>query len=65
MSRTTKAGKRGRQVRVKPADPAVGNAVHMRHIYGSTEKILRRNRKTWTRLANKRRRQVDKVETKG
>lgn len=35
-----------------------------RHQFGSTEKILRRNRKTWTRLGNKRRRAVDKKAAK-
>lgn len=31
-------------------------AISDRHHYGSTEKILRRNRKLWTRLLGKRRR---------
>ena len=36
-------------------------AISARHTFGSTEKILRRNRKTWTRLVNKRRRAIDAV----
>lgn len=39
-------------------DP-VGGAVVSRHTFGSTERILRRNRKTWTRLGNKRRNDRD------
>lgn len=40
--------------------PEIKEAVVKRHTFGSTEKIRRRNRKTWTRLANKRRRRLDK-----
>ena len=37
------------------------NETHIkRHTFGSTEKILRRNRKIWTRLANKIRRRISK-----
>jgi hypothetical protein len=40
--------------------PEIKEAVVKRHTFGRTEKIRRRNRKTWTRLANKRRRRLDK-----
>lgn len=60
MSRTKKEGKRTRVPDLKGESPEVREAVQKRHTYGSTEKILRRNRKTWTRLANKRRRALDK-----
>lgn len=60
MSRTTKQGK-GARTKIPSAKPrGVDDAVKMRHTYGSTEKILRRNRKVWTRLGNKRRRAADK-----
>ena len=63
MSRTTKEGKRGKGKRNPlPKGKPDGRAVFGRHFYGSTEKILRRNRKTWTRLGNKRRRRLDKEE---
>lgn len=35
-------------------------AIRQRHAWGSTEKILRRNRRGWVRLGNKRRRQGDR-----
>jgi hypothetical protein len=60
MSRTTKEGKRGRPAPGRKHDPA-HEAIIKRHTFGRTEKILRRNRKTWTRLGNKRRRQDDKA----
>lgn len=60
MSRTEKEGKRWRYVHVR-AEPAIKMAISARHTFGSTEKILRRNRKTWTRLVNKRRRAIDAV----
>ena len=63
MSRTKKQGKRRRGVKGKLE--GVGDAVSMRHWFGSTEKILRRNRKTWTRLANKRRRRIGKTAAVG
>lgn len=56
MSRTAKEGKRFRVKLV--ATSGVKAAVQSRHTWGSTEKILRRNRKTWTRLSNKRRPRV-------
>ena len=59
MSRTLKAGKRSKlSSSAKQHD--VFCAVMQRRHWGSTEKILRRNRKTWTRLGNKRRRRADK-----
>lgn len=60
MSRTKKEGKRNRGVSKRHESAGIGDAVQSRHSFGSTEKILRRNRKTWTRLANKRRRALDK-----
>jgi hypothetical protein len=36
------------------------DAIYKRHTWGSTEKILRRGRKLWSRLFAKRRRQLDK-----
>lgn len=66
MSRTTKPGKRGpRKVFKKTETSGIGDAIQKRHTYGHTEKILRRNRKLWTRLAAKRRRQVDKEAVRG
>jgi hypothetical protein len=60
MARTYKEGKRGwRQVPLG-AGRGVGFAIEKRHTWGSTEKILRRNRRLWERLAAKRRRAVDK-----
>jgi hypothetical protein len=66
MSRTTKPGKHGRRIaKVRCESPGIKEAHQKRHTYGHTEKILRRNRKLWTRLAAKRRRRLDKqaVET--
>lgn len=65
MSRTKKEGKRFRVVRRRTESPRVRDAVTSRHTFGSTEKILRRNRKTWTRLGNKRRRALDAKEVTG
>lgn len=64
MSRTLKEGKRRRWVRGR-FELEIGDAVGARHMFGSTEKILRRNRKTWTRLAAKRRRALDKTAARG
>jgi hypothetical protein len=61
MSRTTKEGKRAKHDRTTRASNADQFcAVMPRHTFGSSEKILRRNRKTWTRLGNKRRRRHDR-----
>lgn len=63
MSRTKKEGKRSRYtLNIKGADEFC--AWFGRHHRGSTEKILRRNRKTWIRLGNKRRRRADKDSCK-
>lgn len=59
MSDTKKTGKRSRMPARKPESPEVGEVVMARHIYGRTEKILRRCRKIWTRLSNKIRRSLD------
>jgi len=55
MARTKKEGKRARAPRGRP-DDARGKP----QSWGSTEKIIRRNKRTFVRLGNKRRRQVDK-----
>jgi hypothetical protein len=60
MSDTKKEGKRFRNPKLKGESPAVKSAVLDRHSWGSTEKILRRNRKLWTRLVNRRRRALGK-----
>ena len=65
MSRTTKPGKRDkhdRLVRLRGDDEFCASS--QRHLRGATEKILRRNRKLWVRLGNKRRRRHDR-ETVG
>lgn len=58
MSRSRKEGKRSRRPGGR-TEPAIMAAVEKRHTFGSTEKILRRNRKIWTRLAAKIRRRLD------
>lgn len=62
MSRTTKEGKRFWRTIPggKHEAPGVYGAMMDRHTYCSTEKIARRNRRLWERLAAKRRRAVDK-----
>ena len=61
MSRTKKEGKRGwRKIKAPFEHERIDWAISARHSYGSTEKILRRNRKIWTRLANKIRRRLGK-----
>jgi hypothetical protein len=57
VSRTKKEGKRTKYSRRARGDEF---CAWQRHSFGSTEKIRRRNRKTWTRLGNKRRRAADK-----
>ena len=41
---------------LRPEASNMKEPVYARHMWGSTEKILRRNRKLWTRLLAKRRR---------
>lgn len=60
MSDTKKEGKRGRVVSIYAEDVSFFKSINRRHSWGQTEKILRRNRKLWTRLLNKCRRRVDK-----
>ena len=60
MSRTNKSGKRGYRIPKVVEDKGIMDAHIKSHTFGSTEKILRRNRKIWDRLANKRRRGLDK-----
>lgn len=64
VSKTHKEGKRsGRNIKSPPSYKEGGKltwTLFGRHGYGRTEKILRRNRKTWTRLLNKRRRRLDR-----
>lgn len=64
MSRTAKEGKRSRIVRVREAVASVLDAVQKRHVWGRTEKILRRNRRLWERLTGKRRRRADREVTR-
>ena len=61
MSRTRKEGKRTRRPKVGSQPKAIQKAIWKRHAFGSTEKILRRNRRIWVRLGNKRRRAADKT----
>lgn len=61
MSKSNHHGKQRKLVSSKESDN-IGWAMLKRHIYGHTEKILRRNRKIWTRLVNKRRRRLDREE---
>lgn len=57
MSRSRKAEKGNpRPAKTKGDAPGVGDAIRSRRAWGSTEKIKRRNRRTFVRLANKRRR---------
>jgi len=60
MSRSTHPEKGRRIPEGRAESPEIKKAVVKRHTFGRTEKIRRRNRKTWTRLANKRRRRLDK-----
>ena len=60
VSRSAKSEKRRRDVHRHGESTEIDAAVSARHAFGHTEKIRRRNRKTWTRLANKRRRVLDK-----
>jgi hypothetical protein len=66
MSDSYKAGKRGKYCNpryVKHANTETKSqdwAISDRHMQGSTEKILRRCRKIWTRLLGKRRRATGK-----
>lgn len=66
MSRTKKPEKGGRTkfLKGKPETNDMGFTKSKRHHFGSTEKILRRNRKIWTRLLNKQRRALDKKAAK-
>jgi hypothetical protein len=59
---TEKAGAR-RRPSLQPRDPRQSNVISDRRSYGSTEKILRRNRKLWTRLFAKVGRRLDKEAT--
>ena len=61
MSDTKNEGKRRRFPKSKGESPAIRSAMENRHGWGHTEKILRRNRKLWTRLVNRRRRALDKA----
>lgn len=56
MSRSFDEKRWFRRVRLRPESSKMSDAISSRHTFGSTEKILRRNRKTWTRLLAKRRR---------
>jgi hypothetical protein len=62
MSRSTKHGKAGAGLRpaLRPRTPDQNGPLSQRRQFGSTEKILRRNRKLWTRLYAKIGRRHDK-----
>ena len=64
MARTKKQGKRGFRQVGSFEDPSIKAVVIKRHAFGATEKILRRNRKIWTRLAAKIRRRLDQKAIK-
>ena len=51
-----------RRPSLKPRSKRQDFLLYCRSSYGSTEKILRRNRKTWTRKFAKEGRQLDKAE---
>lgn len=63
MSRTTKEGKRWRRVRIRDTKEIM-ESIWSRMMFGSTEKILRRNRRIWERLTAKIRRRLDKEAIK-
>lgn len=62
MSDTVKQGKAGSRCRpeLRPRSTQQSGALAQRRQYGRTEKILRRNRKLWTRLYAKIGRRLDK-----
>lgn len=63
MSDTIKPGKRRyRKIKHKSRNIQQFDIVSARHTFGSTEKILRRNRRIWERLYAKIGRQIDKKE---
>lgn len=62
MSDTKKQEKRHRIVKKKCRSLGQTLVLVSRHGFGRTEKIRRRNRKTWTRLFQKIGRQLDKKE---
>jgi hypothetical protein len=51
-----------RRPSLKPRSSKQADLISCRSSFGSTEKILRRNRKTWTRKFAKEGRQIDKAE---
>lgn len=55
---TEKAGAR-RHPKLKPQSPEQNGPLMQRHTFGHTEKILRRNRKLWSRLYAKIGRRID------
>jgi hypothetical protein len=60
MSRPKKCEKRYRTVKRTPESLEAAQLVYARHAHGSTEKILRRNRRIWERALAKLRRSFDK-----
>lgn len=63
MARTKKQGKRSKYTRPKnwrPESPKQDGAASKGRTFGSTEKILRRNRKTFRRLVSKIGRRIGK-----
>jgi hypothetical protein len=60
MSDTRKSGKRfPHRARKKPFNKLASSLQYRRMAWGSTERILRRNRKLWARLLSKARRAFD------
>lgn len=60
MSRSKNNGKRKKIPNIKPESSRENWLLVLKRSFGSTEKILRRNRKLWNRLINKERRSLDK-----
>lgn len=62
MSRSKNQGKAKRRVRLTPEFPHGRDALQSRMSYGSTHRILRRNRQLWSRLLARQRRANDRQE---
>lgn len=63
MARSNHHGKAHRKVATRPEFPNGGDAVFSRQNWGSTHRILRRNRQLWSRLLGKQRRAHDRSQT--
>ena len=60
LSRSFHTGKPFRRVRMKPSFEGEREAIQKSNTWGSTFRILQRNKPMWSRLLGKRRRAVDK-----